>query len=272
MRDAAQAKNIITETLTLGSEFLERDVIIDTYVPANIEHAEQMSLLLINDGQDLPTMSFNEILNSLLSENKIEPVLCIGIYCSEDRKMEYGVAGQLDYKGRGAKAAAYTKFVFDELLPKIYAIYNVPSFKEKSFAGFSLGGLSALDIVWNHPEEFVNVGVFSGSLWWRSKGYTEGYDDGKHRIMHQQIRKGKFYPWLKFFFECGALDESADRNNNGVIDAIDDTLDLIKELKKKGYSNSSIKYLELEDGKHDVPTWARAFPDFLKWGWGIQGA
>ena len=268
MSEATQAKNIITETLTLGSEFLERDVTIDTYLPVNIAHPEQMSLLLINDGQDLPTMPFNEILNSLLLENKIEPVLCVGIYCGEDRKMEYGVASKPDYKGRGVKAGAYTKFVFDELLPKIHAVNNVPSFKEKSFAGFSLGGLSALDIVWNHAEEFANVGVFSGSLWWRSKGYKEGYDDGKHRIMHQQIRKGKFYPWLKFFFECGALDEKADRNNNGVIDAIDDTLDLIKELKKKGYDDSSIKYLELEDGTHDVPTWAKAFPDFLQWGWG----
>ena len=64
------------------------------------------------------------------------------------------------------------------------------------------------------------------------------------------------------------MDEKADRNNNGVIDAIDDTLDLIKELKKKGYPESSIRYLELKDGRHDVPTWARAFPDFLQWGWG----
>ena len=85
--------------------------------------------------------------------------------------------------------------------------------------------------------------------------------------MHQQIKKGKFYPWLKFFFECGALDEIADRNHNGVIDAIDDTLDLIKELHKKGYDKANIQYLELEDGTHDVYTWARAFPDFLKWGW-----
>ena len=119
-----------------------------------------MSLLLINDGQDLPKMPFDKILDELLAENKIEPVLCIGIYCGADRKMEYGVANQPDYKGRGAKAGAYTNFVFDELLPLIHQIYNVPSFKEKSFAGFSLGGLSALDIVWNHPYEFANVGVF----------------------------------------------------------------------------------------------------------------
>ena len=106
MSEATQAKNIITETLTLGSEFLERDVTIDTYLPVNIAHPEQMSLLLINDGQDLPTMPFDEILNSLLLENKIEPVLCVGIYCGEDRKMEYGVASKPDYKGRGAKAGA----------------------------------------------------------------------------------------------------------------------------------------------------------------------
>ncbi len=268
MSETTQSKNIIVESLTLGSEFLERDVTIDTYLPNNVPHPEEMSLLLINDGQDLPKMPFDEILNSLLQEGKIEPILCVGIYCGEDRKMEYGTASQPDYKGRGAKAGAYTKFVFEELLPRIHSIYNVPSFKEKSFAGFSLGGLSSLDIVWNHAEEFANVGVFSGSFWWRSKGYKEGYDDGKHRIMHNQIRKGKFYPWLKFFFECGALDEKADRNKNGVIDAIDDTLDLIKELKKKGYDDNSIKYLELEDGTHDVPTWARAFPDFLQWGWG----
>jgi enterochelin esterase-like enzyme len=266
--DTSKTQNIITETRTIYSEFLQREVIIDTYLPVNIAQPEEMSLLLINDGQDLPKMPFDKILDDLLNENKIKPILCAGIYCSADRKMEYGVAGQPDYKGRGAKAGDYTKFVFDELLPVIHEKYNVASFKEKSFAGFSLGGLSALDIVWNHPYEFANVGVFSGSFWWRSKGYREGYDDTQDRIMHQQIRNGKFYSWLKFFFECGILDEKADRNNNGIIDAIDDTLDLIKELKKLGYDKTSIKYLELEDGKHDVPTWAKAFPNFLKWGWG----
>ena len=86
--------------------------------------------------------------------------------------------------------------------------------------------------------------------------------------MHKQIKKGPYRPGLKFFFECGACDESADRNNNGIIDSIDDTLDLIKELKQKGYSDADIEYLELADGRHDVSTWGRAFPYFLQWGWG----
>jgi enterochelin esterase-like enzyme len=259
--------NVLVERTVLKSEFLEREVIVDFYLPVSVENPENMSLLMINDGQDLPKMPFEEILNDLLQQELIEPVLCVGIHCGPDRKMEYGVAGEPDYKGRGAKANDYTSFVFDELLPHIHETYNVPSFKEKSFAGFSLGGLTALDIVWNHANEFANVGVFSGSLWWRSKGYREGYDDNKNRIIHQQIKKGSYYPWLKFFFECGALDETADRNKNGVIDAIDDTLDLIKELKSLGYDDNQVKYFELEDGRHDVATWAKAFPAFLEWGW-----
>lgn len=260
--------NIIVEQNKIESSFLKREVQIDTYLPANLLDHENTSLLLINDGQDLPKMPFEEILNTLIAENSIEPLVCIGIHCGPERKMEYGIASQKDYKGRGAKAPQYTKFIFKELLPFIHKTYSVKSFEEKSFAGFSLGGLSALDIVSNYPKEFSKVGVFSGSLWWRSKNYKDGYSDATDRIMHHQIRKGGYYPWLKFFFECGALDETKDRNNNGIIDSIDDTLDLIKELKQKGYSDANIEYLELPDGTHDVPTWARAFPYFLKWGWG----
>jgi enterochelin esterase-like enzyme len=64
------------------------------------------------------------------------------------------------------------------------------------------------------------------------------------------------------------LDELEDRNNNGVIDSIDDTIDLLRELQAKGYrEGTDFRYLQLKDGKHDVPTWAKALPEFLKWGW-----
>src|SRR5690606_5107289 len=115
--------------------------------------------------------------------------------------------------------------------------FSIFSFKQKSFAGFSLGGLSALDTVWNHAIEFNNVAVFSGSLWWRDKDQDDDdFDEENHRIMHNLIRKGTYAPWLKFFFEVGTLDEINDRNKNGIIDSIDDTSALIEELKKKGYN------------------------------------
>jgi enterochelin esterase-like enzyme len=260
--------SILTEHKAIESACLERHVKVDFYLPKNVERPGEMGLLLINDGQDMEKLGFEHILEKLYRHGAIQPLLCVGIHAGKDRKMEYGTASFTDFKGRGAKAAAYTSFIFDELLPFIKEEYNMPHFKEKSFAGFSLGGLMALDIVWNHPQQFSKVGVFSGSLWWRNKGYDEGYNDDTDRIMHAQIREGKHYPWLKFFFQCGLFDENKDRNNNGIIDSIDDTLDLMEELKAKGYTDDDIFYLELEDGRHDVPTWGRAMPFFLKWGWG----
>ncbi len=268
---AAKTANILTERHIISSIFLGRDVNIDFYLPLHTNYTSDFSLLLVNDGQDLVTMKFEEILDELYENKSIKDLLCVGIHCSKDRKNEYGTAKILDYKGRGAKAALYNQFIFKELLPFIRSKLFIYSFKEKSFAGFSLGGLCALDIVWNHPQEFSKVGVFSGSLWWRDKDQDDAdFNEDTDRIMHRQVREDEgFYPWLKFFFEVGTLDEVADRNKNGVIDSIDDTISLIDELVKKGYDkNTGVKFLELRDGRHDVPTWAKAFPNFLKWGWG----
>ncbi|MEO6489049.1 MAG: alpha/beta hydrolase-fold protein [Ferruginibacter sp.] len=254
----------------ISSKFLDRDVKVDCYIPSLIEDPSGLSLLLINDGQDLRTMLFEMILEKLNNDKAIEPLFCVGIHCSPDRKNEYGTSKILDYKGRGAKAGQYSRFIMEELLPYLRRAYAIYSFKQKSFAGFSLGGLSALDIVWNHPHEFEIAAAFSGSFWWRDKDQEDDdFDEATDRIMHRQVREGRFYPWLKFFFEVGTKDEIADRNNNGIIDSIDDTRSLVAELVLKGYEEEkSIHYLELKDGKHDVPTWAKAFPTFLKWGLG----
>ena len=269
---SANVSGIHVEADTIKSIFLKREVKVDFYLPQNVPDPSQMTLLLINDGQDMEKMGFESILEKLYSQQLIEPILCVAMHCSPNRKMEYGIAGHPDYLGRGANADLYTSFVFEELLPFVRKKYAVPSFKEKAFAGFSLGGLMALDIVWKHASEFTKVGVFSGSFWWRSIDQDdETYDDDKHRIIHQEIRNGQYASWLKFFFQCGNMDETMDRNNNGIIDSIDDTMDLIKELELKGYNKEKdIHYVELKDGHHDVPTWGRAMPEFLKWGWGRE--
>jgi len=166
----------------------------------------------------------------------------------------------------------YKRFIFEELLPHIYGQFALQSIREKAFAGFSLGALSALDLVWNHPDVFKKVGVFSGSLWWRIKDRADkDFNESTDRLMHRQIRSGAYEPGLKFFFQCGEMDEVEDRNRNGVIDSIDDTIDVMRELLAKGYlEGRDMQYLQLPDGKHDVASWARALPLFLRWGWGIK--
>jgi len=260
---------ISIERIEIPSVRLGRTVLIDVYLPPCHSEPNELSLLLINDGQDLEKISFTDILEDLYDQDQIRPLLCLGIHAGVERKLEYGTAATPDYKGRGAKAELYTQFIFEELIPHIRRTYEVPEFREKSYAGFSLGALSALDIVLNHPQEFLKVGVFSGSLWWRSRDKLDpDYRDDQDRIMQQAVRQGGYFPWLKFFFECGGGDEGEDRNKNGVIDSIDDTMDLIEELKIKGWRDpEDICFLLIEDGKHDLPTWARAWPEFLQWGW-----
>ena len=253
----------------IASDFLNRAVKFDLYIPPRAVAEAGWSLLLVNDGQDLVSMRFEEVLHSLYREQKISPLLVVGIHCSADRKNEYGTATQPDYLGRGGKAEQYTRFVLEELIPFLHATSPSGSYVDIAYAGFSLGGLSAMDIVWRFPHLFSRVGVFSGSFWWRDRAQEHpDFDENTDRIMHRLVRTGTGYPGLKFFFEVGTEDETADRNNNGIIDSIDDTLAQVAELKRKCYDDSSIAYLELADGKHDVNTWARAFPDFLTWGWG----
>jgi hypothetical protein len=87
--------------------------------------------------------------------------------------------------------------------------------------------------------------------------------------MHGVIRNTASKPDLKIWLQTGTKDETADRNKNGIIDSIDDTVDLIKELENKGYDRpADIQYLEMVGGAHNVETWAEAMPKFLVWAFG----
>jgi len=264
----SQVAHYRPEKLTdIHSKLLGRDTMVEILLPPQYAQTNgPYPLLILNDGQDAEAIGLKKTVEYLVHREEISEVIVVAVHAG-DRIQEYGVAAQSDFKKRGSKAKAYTRFMMTELIP--YLEYRYPVSKtptQRAIGGFSLGGLSALDIAW-HSDYFGKVGAFSGSFWWRkrdsaSRFYSEHYD----RIMHQQIRKGKYRPGLKFWFQTGLLDEQSDRNKNGVIDSIDDTLDLIVELTKKGYRPfHDIHYLELPQGAHDLPTWGRALPEFLKW-------
>jgi enterochelin esterase-like enzyme len=264
--ETEQIDDLMIEHIELQSRYIKRTVKIDLYhTDVGAEHCR---LLLMNDGQDLVKMGFENILRRL----KLKPLVIAGIHCGEDRKNEYGMSAGPDYKGWGAEAGSYEKFVVNELIPFLHNRYSNVVFTDTSFAGFSLGGLSALDIAWNHPEIFNMTAIFSGSLWWRSVDKDDkDYDPWKHRMMHSQIRETEVRKGFRFFFECGELDEVEDRNKNGVIDSIDDTIDLMRILIRKGYrEGNDMCYLQMPDGRHDVPSWAKALPAFLKWGYSVK--
>ncbi len=262
------AKAFYTDlTYYLYSTYLKKTKRVDIYLPESYyqNDTEDYNLVLMNDGQEAPRLKLYETLRYLHGNCVIEDTVWVSIHADEERMLEYGVASQTDYANRGSKASAYNQFIIKELMPFLRQSFLVSiSPAQNAFIGFSLGGLSAFDIVWNSPQLFGKVGIFSGSFWWRSKAIDNGYTD-LDRIMHKVIRESQYKKGLKFWLEVGTLDEASDRNNSGIIDAIEDTLDIISELEEKGYTEDDIKYVEIQGGEHNPETWGKILPNFLLW-------
>lgn len=265
---SSNSNKIIVKHLNVPSKYLERGVQVDVFLPPQYDKQKNQSYptIYFNDGQDMLALGMYNTLTNLYNVNALPHCIIIAIYCNENRMNEYGTAIQADYKNRGNKARAYSDFIIYELLPWMRAEFRCrPEPSKNIYAGFSLGALSALDITWANPSVFGKVGVFSGALWWRSQAWTLEDPDGG-RIIHAIIRKSEYQKGMKFWFEVGTHDEESDRNNNGVIDAIDDTLDLINELVALGYRpHEDITYEEIEGGEHNPATWGAIMPLFLKW-------
>jgi len=250
------------------SKSLNRKVVFRFVAPGNYRKSSHaFPVLLMNDGQDYQAMKLDETLTQAFANTAIKPFCYVGISCNDNRLNEYGTSGTPDFKNRGNKAMQYSKFIIEEFIPFLKSEFKLSNRQaDWVFCGMSLGGLSALDIAYKHPAYFHKVGVFSGSFWWRNKAYVKGDKLDRSRIILDIIKNRPHITGQKFWFQCGTDDETADRNNNGVIDAIDDTQDVIKELEKKGYSYpGDITYLEVNGGKHDLPTWGKVFPEFLEW-------
>ncbi|MBI2514018.1 MAG: esterase family protein [Opitutae bacterium] len=223
-------------------------------------------LLVALDGQNMTAWKLAATLERLAAAGEITPPLVVAISATADRIEEYGLARTLDYAGRGKKAAAFQRRVLDFIVPEVRQRYGLRADPARTaIMGASLGGLSAFDLAWAHPDVFGTVGVFSGSLWWRG-------EDGdwrvaqRSRLAHRIVRETAAKPALRLWFEAGTADETDDRDGNGVIDAIQDTTELIDELTAKEFRRDvDVAYHEIAGGHHHESTWAEALPVFLKW-------
>ena len=268
----ANAPGLRQHRHVLPSAHLGRDVELSVLLPpAGLAGSDALPVLYLNDGQDLDRLHLPATLAALFAQGALRPFVLLALHANEQRVQEYGTAGHPDYNGRGSRAQAYTRFVIDELRPFAAQHYPVSLDPLQAVvAGFSLGGLSALDMAWHHPEVFARAGAFSGSFWWRQKAVGAGYTPAD-RIMHQLVRARRAHPSHGFWLQAGTLDEKGDRNENGVIDSIEDCLDLIEELIRSGLDpQHGLRYVQVEGGHHHPDTWGQVLPDFLRWAFGSE--
>ncbi|MCO6462031.1 MAG: esterase family protein [Saprospiraceae bacterium] len=255
---------MVSTTLTIQSAALKRPVRL-IILTTSTNKTAICPTLFFNDGQDFNDLNMADILGKFERSYPDRPLRLVGIYAS-DRIQEYGCIYKSDYKNRGSKAALYNHFITREFIPLLKKEYGWKFDRELTgFAGFSLGGLSAIDITLHNPDIFSYSGVFSGSFWWRYNQFSEDDPDGS-RILHEYCDRHKISSHYQFWFEAGTKDEACDRNRNGIIDSIDDTLHLMDSLSGHGFQRGkNMEYIEVVEGTHDVKTWGMIMPKFLDW-------
>lgn len=236
------------------------------YLPPVRDPDQEHSLLIALDGQTMPGWRLGETLADLSRKGQIEPTVVVAVPASALRLEEYGTANELDYQGRGVHAAAFQRYLCETVLPRVRQRLVVTSEPARTgIFGASMGGLCAFDTAWNRPDVFGVAGVFSGALWWRRDNSTPAAQQAS-RILHRRVRACAVKPPLRMWFQAGTHDETADRDGNGVIDAVQDTTELVDELRAKQFrAGAELEYLEITGGRHHEPTWAEALPAFLRW-------
>ena len=176
---------------------------------------------------------------------------------------DYGTAGTLNAQGFGARARLYERFVLEEIIPWTNTRYRTRTGPaHTAVLGSSLGGLGAFDLAWRHPDVFGTAGAMSGSFWWRTQDGTLAEKQAS-RVAIRMAEETTPLPRLRLWFETADQDETSDRDSNGVIDAIQDTDDLVNALVMRGYKEGKDIVHVTVSGGHNQETWGRVLPQFL---------
>ncbi len=240
---------------------------VRVYLP--VEITATTPVLVAFDGQNMDAWRLEEALAGLATGGRRVAPLVVAIPSGQDRLDEYGMAGTPDHAGRGKRAAEFQRFVMGSVLPAVRARYGITADPARTgVMGSSLGGLAAFDLAWRHPETFGFAGIFSGSLWWRGEDGPAAVRQAS-RLAHRLVRETHLPPgMLRLWFSVGTKEETDDRDGNGVIDAVQDTTELLDELEGKGWKRGrDLAYVLTVGGEHNEATWARVLPNFFDWVW-----
>ena len=142
-------------------------------------------------------------------------------------------------KGEGN---AYVDFLVKTLKPFIDKKYRTAKDKENTaIAGSSMGALISLFAVLKYPKVFGTAGIFSPSLWLAP------------RIFEDIRRKGKKVS-SKIYFYAGKKEGQK---------VVSDILRAYEAMLK--VSQSKMRAVIRDEGKHNEASWRKEFPLFYEW-------
>jgi len=298
---AAIAGEVIAESFALDATAFAPDGMKTTvYLPPGYAGGtRRYPVLYINDGQDREAVHLRETLQQLIASGDIRAPIVVAIDMPPDRMGAYGLSdrktganlvAKTRYGGIGTNAHAYSEWVVRTLVPAIDARYRTRTTPDaRAILGWSLGGLNAFNLGWQYPEVFGRVGAFSPSFW-PASDTTDNASMQRTRMAQRMVDAGEPRNGARWFFAVGTAEEAADRDGDGIDDAVDDARDMLegwnadsggmKGLRQSGYSinvdyagkpnRADASLYLLPGGKHEQAAWGRMLPVFLRWAYAVH--
>ncbi len=229
-----------------ASQILGNEREVTVYLPAGYDEREDVRypVLYVQDGQNLfdPHRAYvpgnhwglQEAADAAIGERTARPMIIVGIdHAGPARIDEYTPVRDKKHKG-GGRAAAYARFLIEELKPAIDTRFRTLADAENTaIGGSSLGGLVSLFLALRHPDVFRGVAAMSPSVWWSDRailGEVDAFDGPPPRM------------WLDIGGREGA-------------EALRDARELRDRVAAKSWRDS--RFYEDRRGDHSERAWAR---------------
>ena len=219
-------------------------------------------VLYLHDGQNVfdaraagTEWQVDETAQRLALAGAIDAPIVVAVASGPDRMAEYTPtsmwvdarrSGQAAGRHVGGAAPALARFLIDELKPMIDARFRTrggPA--DTAVGGSSLGGLLSLWLALEHPQTFGAALVVSPSLWW---------DDGLPLRLVDAAR-GPGAPRPRLWLDIGALEGER---------AVAEARRLRDALRRQGWTDARLAYVEAADGDHDEVSWAGRVEGMLR--------
>jgi predicted alpha/beta superfamily hydrolase len=244
----------------LDSRIFGNTRLVRVWLPPDYEGwgATRYPVLYLNDGQNLfdPATAFagvhwqvGETAARLIAEQKIRPLIIVGIDNTKNRACEYIPYKSKDPRVLNAKGKCYPDFLQREVMPLIEERYSVLKGPENTgLGGSSLGGLIALYTQLAAPGVFGRLLIESPSLFVANRKILE------------ESRRFRSWP-ARTYLGMGTREVGHAEKDERIVG---DVRELETILREAGLDEQRLKVRIEEGGSHSETAWAARFPEALE--------
>lgn len=247
------------------SELLKNSRAISVWLPPQYddEPDRRYPVFYLHDGQNLfdPATAFGGVpwrcdttAERLIEDERIQPVILVGIANTRQRLREYGPTGR---QSRGtSRAYRYGRFIVEEVKPFIDRLYRTMTGRlQTAIGGSSMGGLISIFLARWYPETFGLCMAMSPSIWW-----------DRELILRRWPADTSWLRGLRIWLDMGT-------EEGGGITAqrmqVRRAQKLAKLLDEAGLSDGDgYRYVEVHGGQHHERDWGKRFRDVLEFFFG----